>query len=202
VFTGIVEEVGEVIEASATGLRIRARTVLGDTRLGDSICINGTCLTVTSLDAKSFAVDTVPETLRRTNLGVLRPGDPVNLERALAAGGRMGGHFVQGHVEGTGRIASIAPEREALLIRIEAPPEIMRYVVEKGFITVDGISLTVVSRDERGFVITVIPFTRAQTNLRVRAPGDSVNLETDILAKYVEQLVRGSGDGSSEEGRT
>jgi riboflavin synthase len=167
--------------------------VLEDARLGDSICVNGWCLTVTAMGAESFAADTVPETLRRTNLGALRPGDPVNLERALAAGGRMGGHFVQGHVEGTGRIASIAPEREALLIRIEAPPEIMRYVVEKGFITVDGISLTVVSCDERGFAITVIPFTRAQTNLRVRAPGDSVNLETDILAKYVEQLVRRDG---------
>ena len=189
-FTGIVEEVGEVIEAPGTGLRIRARTVLEDARLGDSICVNGTCLTVTAFDDETFTVDTVPETLRRTNLGVLRPGDPVNLERALAAGGRMGGHFVQGHIEGTGRIASITPEQEALLIRIDAPPEIMRYVVEKGFVTVDGISLTVVSRDEGGFVITVIPFTQAQTNLRVRQPGDDVNLETDILAKYVEQLVR------------
>ena len=192
-FTGIVEEVGEVVAATGTGLGIRARTVLEEARLGDSIGVNGTCLTVTSIDEETFTVDTVPETLRRTNLGLLRPGDPVNLERALAAGGRMGGHFVQGHVEGTGRIASIAPEQEALLIRIEAPPEIMRYVVEKGFITVDGISLTVVSRDERGFVITVIPFTRAQTNLRVRRAGDSVNLETDILAKYVEQLVRRDG---------
>jgi riboflavin synthase len=189
-FTGIVEEVGEVAEAPGTGLRIRARTVLEDARLGDSICVNGTCLTVTAMDGDTFTVDTVPETLRRTNLGALRSGDPVNLERALAAGGRMGGHFVQGHVEGSGRITSIEPEQEALLIRIEAPPEVMRYVVEKGFITVDGISLTVVSRDEQGFVITVIPFTQAQTNLRVRRVGDRVNLETDILAKYVEQLVR------------
>jgi riboflavin synthase len=196
-FTGIVEEVGEVVETAGTGLRIRARTVLDDARLGDSICINGTCLTVTTIEAETFTVDTVPETLRRTNLGVLRPGDPVNLERALPAGGRMGGHFVQGHVEGTGRIATIEPEQEALLIRIEAPPAVMRYVVEKGFVTVDGISLTVVARDDTGFVITVIPFTQAHTNLRVRRVGDTVNLETDILAKYVEQLANRPGVPSS-----
>lgn len=188
-FTGIVEEVGEVVAAPGTGLVIRAAVVLGDAKLGDSICVNGTCLTVTSLGDGTFTVDTVPETLRRTNLGGLRPGDPVNLERALPAGGRMGGHFVQGHVEATGRIASIAPEQEALLIRIEAPPELMRYVVEKGFITVDGISLTVVARDSAGFTITVIPFTQQQTNLRVRRAGDTVNLESDILAKYVEQFI-------------
>ena len=189
-FTGIVEEVGEVLETPGTGLRIRARVVLEDARLGDSICVNGTCLTVTALDGDVFVVDTVPETLRRTNLGELRPGDPINLERALAAGGRMGGHFVQGHVEATGRIAAMQPENEAVNIRIEAPPDVMRYIVEKGFITVDGISLTVVSRDPAGFSITVIPFTQQQTNLRARRPGDTVNLETDILAKYVEQLVR------------
>jgi riboflavin synthase len=189
-FTGIVEEVGEVAEAPGTRLRIRARTVLEDAKLGNSICINGTCLTVTAIESDGFTVDTVPETLRRTNLGTLTAGDPVNLERALPAGGRMGGHFVQGHIEAVGRIISIEPEREALLIRIEAPAAAMRYVVEKGFVTVDGISLTVVSRDDEGFVITVIPFTRAHTNLRVRRVGDSVNLETDILAKYVEQLAR------------
>jgi riboflavin synthase len=189
-FTGIVEEVGEVLEAPGTGLRIRARTVLEDARLGDSISVNGTCLTVTTMNGDTFTVDTVPETLRRTNLGALRAGDPVNLERALAAGGRMGGHFVQGHIEATGRIAAIDQDREALLIRIEAPPEVMRYVVEKGFITVDGISLTVVSRDDAGFVITVIPFTQQGTNLRIRQPGDTVNLESDILAKYVEQILR------------
>lgn len=196
-FTGIVEEVGEVAAAPGTGLVIRASLVLEDARLGDSIAINGTCLTVTAFDGDSFTVDTVPETLRRTNLGELRPGDPVNLERALPAGGRMGGHFVQGHVEATGRITAIEPEAEALLVRIEAPDEVMRYVVEKGFVTVDGMSLTVVSRDDRGFVFTAIPFTQAHTNLRVRRPGDTVNLETDILAKYVEQLTRRSGGPSS-----
>ena len=189
-FTGIVEEVGEIVEARGDGLRIRARTVLEDARLGDSISVNGTCLTVTAIAGDTFTVDTVPETLRRTNLGLLTAGDPVNLERALAAGGRMGGHFVQGHVEGVGRIAAIEPDQEAWLVRIDAPPDVMRYVVEKGFITVDGMSLTVVARDAHGFLITVIPYTQAHTNLRVRRAGDSVNLETDILAKYVEQLTR------------
>ena len=194
-FTGIVEEVGEVVEARETGLRIRGPLVLDGARLGDSICINGTCLTVTAIAGDTFTVDTVPETQRRTNLGDLAPGMLVNLERALSANGRMGGHFVQGHIEGVGRIAAIDEEREALLIRIEAMPDVMRYVVEKGFIAVDGISLTVVSRDEGGFVITIIPFTREHTNLRVRQIGDRVNLETDILAKYVEQLVAGTPIG-------
>ncbi len=189
-FTGIVEEVGEIVETPGSGLRIRARTVLEDAKLGDSISVNGTCLTVTDMRDGTFAVDTVPETLRRTNLGELTPGDPVNLERALPAGGRMGGHFVQGHVEAVGRIARIDADAEALLIRIDTPREAMRYIVEKGFITVDGISLTVVSRDDQGFVITVIPFTQEHTNLHSRRVGDSVNLETDILAKYVEQLTR------------
>lgn len=188
-FTGIVEEVGQVVEARGDGLRVAARQVLEDARLGDSICINGVCLTVTSLDEGSFTVDTVPETLRRTNLGDLTPGAPVNLERALPAGGRMGGHFVQGHVEGVGVIASIEPEQEAWLIRIDAEPELMRYVVEKGFIAIDGMSLTIVSRDDTGFLITIIPYTQEHTNLRARRPGDRVNLETDILAKYVEQLL-------------
>jgi riboflavin synthase len=185
-----VEEVGEVIEARGTGLVVRGLLVTTDARLGDSICINGTCLTVTALDGDTFTVDTVPETLRRTNLGTLVAGSPVNLERALPAGGRMGGHFVQGHVEGVGRIASIQPENEAWLVRIDAPPELMRYIVEKGFITVDGMSLTVVSRDDRGFTLTIIPYTFENTNVRERKVGDTVNVETDILAKYVEQLTR------------
>jgi riboflavin synthase len=191
VFTGIVEEVGEVVEASDSGLVVRGRTVLQDTKLGDSICINGVCLTVTGIEGERFSVDTVPETRRRTNLGDLKPGDPVNLERALLPTTRMGGHFVQGHVEGTGTLVEQRPDGDAWLLRFELPPSLARYVVEKGFITVDGISLTVVSRDASSFVITVIPFTRAHTNLGARAAGDRVNLETDILAKYVEQLSRG-----------
>lgn len=188
-FTGIVEEVGEVIGARGDGLLIRARTVLSDAHIGDSICVNGVCLTVTEFDAESFSVDTVPETLRRTNLGDLVPGSAVNLERAMAADGRFGGHMVQGHIETTGQIARIEPEAEAWLLRIEAPPAFMRYVVEKGFVTVDGMSLTVVARDDAGFLVTIIPHTQANTNLRDRQAGESVNLESDIVAKYVEQFI-------------
>jgi riboflavin synthase len=188
-FTGIVEEVGRVKRRSRSGLEIEARQVLEGTKLGDSICINGVCLTVVELDGASFRVDTVPETLRRTNLGDLSSGDPVNLERALAADGRMGGHFVQGHVEGTATIASIDPDDDGLLVRFEAAPELMRYVVEKGFITIDGASLTVVDRDEHSLRVTLIPFTREHTNLSSKGVGDRVNIETDILAKYIERLL-------------
>jgi riboflavin synthase len=188
-FTGIVEEVGTVAEVVEGGFVIRAKTVLDDAKLGDSICVNGTCLTVTRLEGETFSVDTVPETLRRTNLGDLRTGSPVNLERALLPSTRMGGHFVQGHIEGTGTLVEQRPDGEAWLLRFEVAPEQARYIVEKGFITVDGISLTVVSRDARSFVVTVIPFTLAHTNLGSRNVGDRVNLETDILAKYVEQLM-------------
>jgi riboflavin synthase len=189
VFTGIVEEVGTVAAVREGGLVVRAPGVLADTRTGDSICINGVCLTITAIEGDTFAVDTVPETLRRSNLGDLRAGDPVNLERALLPGTRMGGHFVQGHVEGTGTLVEQRPDGDAWLLRIAAPPALMRYVVEKGFIAVDGISLTVVARDDEGFTVTIIPYTRAHTNLGTRRIGDRVNLETDILAKYVEQLL-------------
>lgn len=189
-FTGIVEEVGTVADTPPGGLVIRARTVLEATRLGDSICVNGTCLTVTELTPETFRVDTVPETLRRTNLGSLKPGDPVNLERALLPTTRMGGHFVQGHVEGTGTLVEKRPDGEAWLLRFAVEPELARYIVEKGFITVDGISLTVVARDDRSFTVTIIPFTLSHTNLGSKGVGDRVNLETDILAKYVEQLLR------------
>jgi riboflavin synthase len=189
-FTGIVEEVGTVAETPEGGLVISARTVLEDAHLGDSICVNGTCLTVTHLTEGTFRVDTVPETLRRTNLGDLKPGSQVNLERALLPSTRMGGHFVQGHIEGTGTLTEKRPDGEAWLLRFEVGPELSRYIVEKGFITIDGISLTVVSRDDRSFTVTIIPFTLSHTNLGSRMVGDRVNLETDILAKYVEQLMR------------
>jgi riboflavin synthase len=189
VFTGIVEEVGCVRRQRGDGLEIEAREVLAGTRVGDSICINGTCLTVTSIGDGAFTVDTVPETLRRTDLGDLRPNDRVNLERAVEAGGRMGGHFVQGHVEATARVAAIEPDGEALMVRFELEPAVLRYVVEKGFIAVDGVSLTVVSRDDHTFSVTLIPFTRDHTNLGSKRPGDRVNIETDILAKYVEALL-------------
>jgi riboflavin synthase len=188
-FTGIVEEVGSVAETREGGLRIRCQKVMSDLNEGDSICINGTCLTVTSRREDWFTVDTVPETLRLTNLGDLRMGHPVNLERALLPATRMGGHFVQGHVEGTAAIASIEEDGEAWMVRFEAPPDLMRYIVHKGFVAVDGTSLTVVSRDEAGFSVTLIPFTRENTIFGARQVGDRVNVETDILAKYVEQIA-------------
>lgn len=188
-FTGIVEELGAVRATSERGISIAARTVLEGTRLGDSIAVNGTCLTIVALDAEGFAVETVPETLRCTNLGVLQQGHPVNLERSLAVGARLGGHIVQGHVEGTGTIVSVMPEREALMVRVEAGPQLMRYIVCKGFIAVDGTSLTVVDRDARGFSFTVIPYTREHTVLGFKEPGDMVNLETDIMGRYAAQFL-------------
>ena len=188
-FTGIVEEVGRVITARPEGLTIQASTVLSDTRLGDSIAVNGACLTVTGLTDDRFTVDTVPETQRLTNLGDLGVGSPVNLERALLTTARIGGHFVQGHVEGVGTLVEQWQDGDAWLLRFQAPPALARYIVHKGFITVDGISLTVVERTPDSFTITVIPFTREHTNLGRRRIGDRVNLETDILAKYVEQLL-------------
>jgi len=193
-FTGIIEEVGAVRAAHPGKLTISAIRVTEDTKEGDSISVNGACLTVTELSKDSFSVDVMPETLRRTNLGLLQPGDKVNLERALAVGSRLGGHFVQGHVDETGRVISITPEEEALLVRFEAPQEIMRYIVRKGFIAVDGVSLTVVECDSSAFEVSLVAYTQQTTNLAGKRPGDMVNLEVDIIAKYVERL---RGEASS-----
>ena len=187
-FTGIVEEVGRVQTAGGGGLSVGASRVLDDLGLGDSIAVSGVCLTVTRLSDSGFSVDVVPETLRRTTLGSLGVGDPVNLERSLAANGRFGGHVVQGHVDGTASIESVVPEGEASLVCFAAPPAIMRYVVEKGFVAVDGISLTVVDCGERSFRVTLIPYTRENTAMRARREGDRVNIEVDIMAKYIEKL--------------
>ena len=189
-FTGIVEELGEVVQATPARMVIRAKVALEGTRVGDSIAVNGACLTVVQLRDNTFAVDIAPETLRRTNLGDATPGARVNLERAMALGERMGGHMVQGHVEATGRVLSAEPEGQAVLMEFQAPPEIMRYVVPKGFIAVDGISLTVVQRRPSSFTVSVIPYTLANTVLASRGVGDLVNLETDIVARYVEQFVQ------------
>lgn len=188
-FTGIVEEVGTLQRIAGQTIGIAAVTVMGDLGVSDSIAVNGVCLTVTSVEGTGFTVDVVPETRRRTNLGELAIGAPVNLERALAAGGRLGGHIVQGHVEGTARIEAITPDGEAHAWRFAAGRELLRYVVPKGFIAIDGISLTVVDVDEAGFSVTIIPFTRDHTNLRARRTGDRVNIETDILGRYVERLL-------------
>lgn len=189
-FTGIVEEVGTVAEIKPGGLTIRASRVLEGLGLGDSVSVNGACLTVTELGPGSFSVDVVPETLRRTNLGSMSDGGPVNLERGVRAGGRLDGHIVQGHVDGVGRIESIREDGDSVMVYVEAAPSIMRYVVEKGFIAVDGVSLTIVGCDEERFSVTIIPHTQEHTILGSRKPGDEVNIEVDILAKYVERLVR------------
>ena len=189
-FTGIVEEVGEIVRKSSAGLAIRASAIMDDLAVSDSVSVNGACLTVTKTEEGGvFSVDTVPETLRRTNLGALYPGAPVNLERSMRADGRFGGHVVQGHVDATGEVVSIEPEGDSRVFTFAAPPSVMRYVVEKGFIAVDGASLTVVSCDCRAFSVAIIPYTWDNTVLGSRKVGDAVNLEADIMAKYVERLA-------------
>ncbi len=201
-FTGIIEEVGHVRAlhpAAEPRLVVAARTVLEGTRPGDSIAVNGACLTVVAIDEASFTVGLMPETLRRTNLGRLRPGDRVNLERALQVGARLGGHFVQGHVDGLGRLVEVRREQQAVLLRFSAPPAVMRYVVEKGFIAVDGISLTVVECDRSSFVVSLVTYTQQNVALGEQKPGYAANLETDILGKYVERLTQPAGSGLSAE---
>ena len=188
-FTGIVEEVGRVSSLDGYRLKINASRVLEDVKLGDSIAVNGACLTVVEFGTDGFAVDLAPETLRRTSLEQADAGSAVNLERALAAHDRMGGHIVQGHVDATGTITGFTPEADCYIMEVEVPESLAPYIVEKGFIAVDGISLTVVQRSEHRFTISVIPFTMQNTNLHEREIGDRVNLEADILAKYVESLL-------------
>ena len=188
-FTGIVEEVGVVAKISDNGMTVRATKVTEDLKLGDSIAVNGTCLTAVSFDRTEFSVDLSPETMRRTSLGQLSVGGPVNLERALLASDRMGGHIVQGHVDGTGRVMSTKRDRDSTIFRIRVPKRLNRYIVEKGFVAVDGISLTVVKRGASSFTLAVIPYTLENTNLSAVSVGDRVNLEADILAKYVESLL-------------
>ena len=194
-FTGIVEEIGNVMAASPTALTVAAREVLGDLRLGDSIAIDGVCLTVTRLGSDQFTVGLQPETLRRTTLDAARPGRHVNLERALPANGRLGGHFVQGHVDGTATLLAKRDEGNAIVLRFQAPAAISRYVVEKGFVAIDGISLTVVGVEADTFTLSLVPFTSTHVTLGEKRPGDEVNVEVDILAKYVERFVGASGRG-------
>ncbi len=193
-FTGIIEEVGKVI-SSAEKLTIAADNVLEGMQQGDSMAVNGVCLTVTSFDDKSFSADVMPETLDKTNLGLLRPGDAVNLERPLAANGRLGGHLVQGHIDDRARVGSVSRRGEALLLSFNAPPKLMPYIVEKGFVAVDGVSLTVVSRDSSSFQVSIVGYTREHTTLGNRGVGEVVNLEVDIIAKYVEQLTKPHSGG-------
>lgn len=192
-FTGIVEEVGsvkQVISGSNSGeIRIAASKVLEGTKIGDSIAVNGVCLTVTSMDNGGFSADVMPETLRRTNLGYLKSGSPVDLERAMAADGRFGGHIVSGHIDGVGTILEMKQEENAVWVRIGAASQIIGLIIEKGSITIDGISLTVAKLGEKDFQVSIIPHTASETILLKKKPGDIVNLENDILGKYVKRLL-------------
>jgi riboflavin synthase len=183
-FTGIVEELGRLRTRHGERFAFSAGTVLDDLKIGDSVAHNGVCLTVVGIDADGYTVDVVDETLARSNLGDLLPGDPVNLERPVRLSDRLGGHLVQGHVDGVGTITQAAPD-----LRVTLPAHLSRYLVEKGSITVDGCSLTVVAAGDDWFSVAVIPHTAAVTTLGQKGPGDRVNLEVDVLAKYVERLL-------------
>ncbi len=196
-FTGLVEEIGTVKSVGPRGdhfdICVAAKTVLDGAALGDSIAVNGVCLTVTAFDGATFTVGLAPETLNRTNLGDLKESAPVNLERSVTPTTRMGGHFVQGHVDGTGTITAFRPDRDALWLTVATDPALMRYIVTKGYIAIDGASLTVVDTGPDWFNVTLIDYTQGKIALPRKAVGDRVNLEVDILAKYVERLVADKG---------
>lgn len=199
-FTGIVEEMGRIRHISLNGrsgqISVRAKKVLEGTKIGDSIAVNGVCLTVTSLQPDGFTADIMAETYRRSNLGQGKPGEYVNLERAMEAGERFGGHIMSGHIDGVGVIQAYRREENAVGVTIETSPEILRLIVEKGSIGIDGISLTVVKVEDTEFQVSVIPHTGEETTLLKKDTGDQVNLENDIIGKYVEKLL---GIGSVEE---
>jgi len=194
-FTGIIESVGKVAgierESEAIRLTIAAGKIAEDVALGDSVAIDGVCLTATGFQPPHVTFDAVYETMRKTTLGALKVGDAVNLERALAVGGRLGGHVVQGHVDGTGRIASIRPVGNSWFVYVDAAPELMRYIVAKGSVAIDGISLTVAEAEDRTLALSIIPHTWDHTTLHDKRAGDPVNIECDILGKYVEKMLGG-----------
>ncbi|WP_405757878.1 riboflavin synthase [Streptomyces sp. NBC_01420] len=202
-FTGIVEELGEVTAVEqlddASRFRLRGPVVTEGAKHGDSIAVNGVCLTVVELGEHEFTADVMAETLNRSSLGALTTGSRVNLERPMALGGRLGGHIVQGHVDGTGRILERRPSENWEIVKISLPAALTRYVVEKGSITVDGVSLTVVDAGPDYFTISLIPTTLALTTLGIKGPGDPVNLEVDVIAKYVERLLGDSAPRTGEE---
>jgi riboflavin synthase len=193
-FTGIIEEMGAVKTLSVRGesgrLAVTAQKVLADVRQGDSIAVNGVCLTVVAFSAREFTADVMPETLRKTNLGNLRPGDPVNLERAMALGGRLGGHLVSGHIDGTGRVVERREEGNAIIYRISTIPDVLRYVIPKGSVAIDGISLTVADVGMEWFSVSLIPHTASITTMGTKNEGDLVNLENDMIGKYVDRLLQ------------
>lgn len=188
-FTGIIEETGVLKEQNGGNLVIQADKVLEDVHLGDSIAVNGVCLTVTEFQKNWFRADVMAETLRRSSLGTLKKGSRVNLERAMAADGRFGGHIVSGHIDGTGTVENMQREGNAIWVTISCGAALLRYIAEKGSIAIDGISLTVAEVRENGFRVSIIPHTGEETTLLARRTGDMVNLETDIIAKYVERLM-------------
>ena len=188
-FTGIVEEVGKIRSYDLQRMTVGASTVLSDLKVSESVAVAGVCLTAVEVGDDYFVVETVPETVQRSNFGALKPGSGVNLERALSLGDRIGGHMVQGHVDGTGTIASLVEDGNSVRVQIECRPSLLRYVVEKGFITVDGTSLTITNVNESGFGVAIIPFTFQHTTLNERSVGDAVNIEVDVTAKYVERLA-------------
>ena len=192
-FTGIVEHLGEIVSVARSIDAMRAEIdigPLGGFTVGDSVSVNGVCLTVVEVGVGRIAVDVVPETLERSNLGGLQPGDPVNLERPMVAGGRFDGHIVQGHVDGVGEVVSVEDKGDGRRMRLSAPDSLLRYIVEKGSVTVDGVSLTIAALDDEGFEVALIPHSLAVTTLGLRRTGEKVNLEVDVLAKYVERLLK------------
>ena len=205
-FTGIIEEVGTVKRIQRSGsssfIEIQAKKVLEDVHLGDSIAVNGVCLTVTYFGGGMFRADVMNETLSRSSLGSLASGSPVNLERAMAAEGRFGGHIVSGHIDGTGTISDIRNDGIAVWYTISAPPELLRYIVEKGSVAIDGISLTVAKVTDTSFSVSIIPHTAAETILGAKKTGDIVNLENDIIGKYVEKLMKPADAESQRQGIT
>jgi len=198
-FTGIVEEIGIVKETSRNHLAFEAHRVVEGTKAGDSIAVNGVCLTIVSLENRDFGVDVMPETLRCTNLGRLHYSDQVNLERALVLGGRLGGHLVLGHVDETGEVLDVSNEETARIMRISAPAGLMPYIVDKGFIAVDGVSLTIVEVSDFSFLVSLVGYTMESTTLGKKRPGDVVNLEADVIAKYVENLEEQRGQSLNIE---
>lgn len=204
-FTGIVEELGSIRSVRrgqhSSVLSIAAKDILSDLKIGDSVAVNGVCLTATTVDGSGFTADVMHETLDRSSLAGLGPGSPVNLERAMAADGRFGGHIVAGHVDGVGTIAAIEQDDNAIWFTITAPEQVLRYVVEKGSIAIDGISLTVARVEPDRFAVSVIPHTAAVTLLGRRRVGDRVNLESDIIGKYVERLLRPAPELKTKESK-
>ena len=205
-FTGLIEEVGAIRAvrrgARSSVLSIGAKEILSDLKVGDSVAVNGVCLTATGVDAGGFVADVMHETLRRSSLSALGPGSPVNLERAMAAGGRFGGHMVSGHIDGTGTITARRRDDNSVWYTVAASPSLLRYIVEKGSIAIDGISLTVAHVGGGAFSVSVIPHTAAVTILGGKGPGDVVNLETDVIGKYVEKLLRPEGEAVPSGGLT